>query len=275
MYEWGILYVLSRAALELSGLCPAQLRGLSAGKTRRNTWPAVTEGPARRNARSRHPEEAARGVGVEQGGAPPSDIAGRCCVGGIFLPVTFRNGFSLLIGDRYDGVIEVSILEHWFNVVRGHAHWATTNYFFPAPHTLGYNDGYLLFGLVFSGFRLWGLDPYLSSELVNVVLRAVGFVAFYILARRLAALSVTWALFAAILFTIANNLFVHAYHAQLFSVCFVPVIALLLDGFFRSFWLRQSGAMVATGGGAAALYGAWLLRRITRRGFSRSSPWRC
>ena len=178
---------------------------------------------------------------------------------GFFFRYQLFNGFNVLNGDRYDGVIETSILEHWYNVLQGHAHWATTNYFFPAPLTLGYNDGYLLFGLIYSGFRFWGLDPFLSSELVNVTIRSVGFISFYLMARDIGGLSVVWSLFAAALFTIANNLFIHAHHAQLFSVCFVPVLALLLYEFMTAFWQESRLCVVGWGIAAAALFGAWLL----------------
>ena len=72
-------------------------------------------------------------------------------------------------------MIELSILEHWWNVLRGLSPWDRTDYFFPVPGTLGYNDGYLLFGLLHAGFRTLGADPFLSGELVNASTRVIGF----------------------------------------------------------------------------------------------------
>src|SRR5262245_8785777 len=65
-----------------------------------------------------------------------------------FFRLQISNGFSVLFGDRYDGVIIVAILEHWFNVVRGLSAWSEVNYFYPHDKTLGYLDGYFIFGLI-------------------------------------------------------------------------------------------------------------------------------
>ena len=51
------------------------------------------------------------------------------------------NHFTYLTGDPYDGVIQVALLEHWFNFFKGMSHWASPNYFFPYAKTLGYNEG--------------------------------------------------------------------------------------------------------------------------------------
>lgn len=144
-------------------------------------------------------------------------------------------------------------------MARGIAPWSTTFYFYPTPHTLGYNDGYLLFGVVHAAWRALGIDVFLSAELVNATLRAIGFAAFYAMARRVFSLPWKWSLVAAALFTISNNLYTNAHHAQLFAVGFVPVMTLLLDGAVRAFWDRRSRALVAWGAGAAVFYGAWLL----------------
>ena len=178
---------------------------------------------------------------------------------GFFFRYQLSNGLRLLNGDRYDGVIETSILEHWHNVLQGRAHWATTNYFFPAPRTLGYNDGYLLFGSIHSAFRHLGLDPFLSSELVNVTLRGIGFAAFYVAARTILQLPLCWSLFASALFTIANNMFMHGYHAQLFAVAFAPVMALLLHRCAEAFWSPRPWRLAAWGIAAVGFYAAWLL----------------
>ena len=66
-------------------------------------------------------------------------------------------------------------------------------------------------------------------------------------------------MFSAALFTISNNLFVQAHHAQLLGVAFAPVMALLLDGMLAAL-LRGRGARFVLWGIAAGLfYSAWLL----------------
>jgi hypothetical protein len=178
---------------------------------------------------------------------------------GFFFRGQIGNGFTLLLGDRHDGVIELAILEHWWNVLRGLEPWDRTAWFHPVPATLGYNDGYLIFGLIHGGFRALGIDPFLAAELVNVTTRALGFAAMLALGRRAAGLPFPAALLGAAIFTIANNLFIRGSHAQLFSVSFVPVLALAADGALRALWAGQRGALLCWGTGFCLWFATCLL----------------
>jgi hypothetical protein len=124
------------------------------------------------------------------------------------------NGFTLLSGDRYDSIIILSIFEHWYNVARGLSRWSQTNYFYPVAGSLGYNDGYLIYGLIYACFRKMGFDPFIGYELVNVTVRLIDFQRFtWLLAGFWAQLGL--GPLGAILFTISNNLFMHVLHPQL------------------------------------------------------------
>jgi hypothetical protein len=175
----------------------------------------------------------------------------------------FRNqigdGFTLLLGDRYDAVIELSILEHWVNVLAGRSAWNRTDYFHPVPGTLGYNDGYLVFGLLQAGFRAAGTDLFLGGELVNMTLRLIGFLGAYALGRRAIGLGWGWALLGAALFTISNNLYIRGSHAQLFSVGLVPVLALLLHGAVAALLDGRRGALLGWGAGFALGFAVCLM----------------
>ncbi len=177
----------------------------------------------------------------------------------VFFRTEILNGFSVLRGNRYDQVIELAILEHWFNVFRGLSHWSETGYFYPARLTLGYNDGYFLYGAIYSLFRAARLDPYLSGECVSIALRLIGFFGFYWAARRVLDLRASWALLSAVLFTISNNMFVQAHHAQLLSVGFAPLMAVLLDGMLAALLRGRRAPFLLWGIAAALLYSAWLL----------------
>jgi hypothetical protein len=149
----------------------------------------------------------------------------------VFFRGQIADGFTLLIGDRHDAVIALAIMEHWANWLQGAAvAWDRTFYFHPVPATLGYNDGYLGFGLLLALFRALGADPFLAGELANAALRAVGFLGFHLLGRRVFGLPFGWALLGAALFTLSNNLFIRASHAQLFSVSLVPLLGVLAHG---------------------------------------------
>ncbi|WP_052214788.1 hypothetical protein [Belnapia sp. F-4-1] len=168
---------------------------------------------------------------------------------GFFFRHQIGDGFTLLLGDRHDAVIELSILEHWVNVLAGRSAWDRTDYFFPVPGTLGYNDGYLVFGLLQAAFRAMGADLFLGGELVNMTMRLVGFLGTYALGRRAIGLRWGWALLGAAIFTISNNLYIRGSHAQIFSVGLVPVLALLLHGAVVALLEGRRGALLGWGAG--------------------------
>lgn len=185
-------------------------------------------------------------------------LAAALCVA-VFFRAQIGNGFTLLLGDRHDGVIELAILEHWRNVLRGAEAWNRTGYFWPVPDTLGYNDGYLAFGLLHALFRGLGADPFLSGECVNMSLRALGFAGAHVLARRMFGLRLGWALLAAALFTLANNLAIRASHAQLFGVSLAPCVAALLAEAVRALLAGRRGALLGWGAGFLLGYAVWLM----------------
>jgi hypothetical protein len=177
----------------------------------------------------------------------------------LFFRAQLLDGFTLLLGDRHDGVIALSIMEHWRNVLRGTAEWSRTAYFHPVPGTLGYNDGYLLFGLPYAGWRGLGADPFLAGELTNMTLRALGFLGAHWAGKRLLGLAWPWALLGAALFTLANNLAIRGSHAQLFIVSLAPLLAVAAHGAVLALLKHRRGALL--GWGAAFLLGfaAWLM----------------
>jgi hypothetical protein len=185
-------------------------------------------------------------------------LACALCVG-IFFRHQIANGFTLLLGDRHDAVIALSILEHWRNVLAGAAEWSRTAYFHPVPGTLGYNDGYFLFGLVYAAFRAAGADPFLGGELTNMALRAVGFLSMHAACRRVLGLPFGWSLLGAALFTLSNNLFIRASHAQLFSIGFLPALAVLLREAGSALTERRRAALLGWGGGFVLLFAALLM----------------
>lgn len=168
-------------------------------------------------------------------------------------------GFHRVFSDAEDGFIEIAILEHWYNVFRSFEGWAQIGYFHPVQKTLGYNDAYFLYGVLYSLFRAAGADIFLASELVNMAVRICGYGGFYLAARRILDLDWRWASFGALLFTISNNAYLHAHHQQLLSVSFAPVMAVLLHGTLRALLSRRSEPLLSWGISLGAFYAAWLL----------------
>lgn len=136
------------------------------------------------------------------------------------------SGFDIGFGDRADGLIEVSILEHWRNVLYGWSAWNRSFYFFPYDDTIGYNDGYFLYGLVYSLWRTM-FDPFISDVVNIITFKTLGFFGALLLCRTSLGLERTTALIVATLFTIANGLLVQAVHAQLESVVLLPIVSAL------------------------------------------------
>jgi hypothetical protein len=176
----------------------------------------------------------------------------------LFFRAPVLSGFDLGFGDRADGLIEISILEHWRNVLIGTSNWATTGYFYPYAGTLGYNDGYFLYGLVYSFWRLFA-DPFLADTLNIFTFKTIGFFAAYALVAR----SLNWgrrsALFVASIFTIANGLWVQAGHAQLHIVALLPVAMILVITIVRAEREGRQGRSRIAAIVLAALLAAWLL----------------
>lgn len=178
---------------------------------------------------------------------------------GVFFRQHLLNHFTVLSGDRYDAVIVTALLEHWFNVFQGLANWASPNYFFPYPKTLSYNDGYLLYGMIYSVFRACAIDPFLSSELVNVTVKAIGFGGFLLASRRMFQLPFGWALLGAVIFTLSNNSYIQVIHAQLLAVAFVPLIGWLIHGSITALLAGRRRALLGQGMAAALLFAALLM----------------
>ncbi len=178
---------------------------------------------------------------------------------GIFFRQQLHNHFAHLSGDRYDGMIQVALLEHWYNVVTGWSHWNSPNYFYPYPKTLGYNEGQFLYGLIYSAFRLCSIDAFAANELVNMTIKAIGFFGFLAAARRMLKLPFAWALLGAAVFTLSNNSYLQLSHAQLLSVALAPAQALLIHEALQSLHASQGKRLFKFGSLAALLFAAWMI----------------
>lgn len=177
----------------------------------------------------------------------------------VFFRVPLATGFATLFGDRFDGRVATTLMEHWFAVLRGHERWSAPIFFHPHQDVLGYNDGYLLHGLIYAPARALGADPFLAAEIVNIVLKLVGVTGFYVFARAVMRQAVGPAALGAVLFGAAGASYLQAIHTQLLAVGFAPWLGLLLARAGRAQARGRRGAALGWGCGAVLLYGAWLL----------------
>ncbi|WP_159014057.1 hypothetical protein [Acidisoma sp. S159] len=184
-----------------------------------------------------------------------------------FFRIQFHTGFHLVFGDRTDGLIEITILEHWWNFLRGLSHWNKGFFFYPIRDSIGYNDAYFLYGLTYSFFRFLKADPLLSSDLTNLTIKVIGFFGCYGLLRVIRMPVLTSAL-GATLFTLSNNTYVNAYHAQLLSVAFLPCLIIIL---FRALGAIKRDSPIGIffwGATGALFYCLWLITTFYTAWFS-------
>ncbi len=168
------------------------------------------------------------------------------------------NGFTHTFGDRNDAMIEIALLEHWSNVLAGAEAWNGVAWFHPALGTLGYNDGYLVFGLVHALGRSLGLSTFAATDLAHAALKAAGFVGMALLLRRAGGVQPDWALFGATLFTVADLTISHANHGQLFTLGFGPWAALAGWATARAVVDRDQKRALRCGLAFAAVFALWI-----------------
>ncbi|TDF67698.1 hypothetical protein [Cupriavidus sp. L7L] len=177
----------------------------------------------------------------------------------VLLRYQLANKFTTLHGDRYDMVIVVTILEHWYHVFRGEAQWTQVAYFFPYGRTIAQTDAYFLVGVAYFPFRALGLDPFLATELSGVILKAVGFFGAWWMARRVFALPFSWALLVAAMFTLSNAMTVHGQRLQLATVALTPVVGTMVWIAVKAFLTSDGQRLRWFGAGAGVLLGMWCL----------------
>lgn len=177
----------------------------------------------------------------------------------IFFWRQIRSGFAWTFGDHYDGFIELAIMGHWRNVLRGTEAWNATGYFYPYAGTLGYNDSYLAYGVLFTLFRALSFDPFVAGELAHMGIKAIGVIGMYLLLRRIVGGGVGWSLLGGLVFAIANNSLVQALHGQLLSVAFAPFAAFLLCSCLRAIREGSKSDVLRWGVAFVLFYAFWLL----------------
>ncbi len=165
-----------------------------------------------------------------------------------------------LFSDFYDGLIAFSIIHHWYNFFHGLEPWRTAGYFFPYPGTLGYNDGYFLYGVIYSAFRFITTQVFSALELTNALIRLIGFYSFFYLCHRQLKLKFWICLLTATLFTLSNAVYEQSVHAQIFSISFAPLLTVFLLNYVQQLFIyRSTQKAIFWGSLAGIFYASWLL----------------
>lgn len=176
----------------------------------------------------------------------------------VFFRFQIANGFTLFFGDRYDAMIEISILQHWVNVFHGTEYWNETRYFYPASDTLGYNDPYFLYGAMYGLARALGFPLVAAAEIVHGAMKVLGFLGMVWLLRSMGRCRFGWCLFGAALFTVSDLTLQHANHGQLFTLAFAPYALLFAARAVTALLAEDRRSLVRSGGAFLAIYALWI-----------------
>jgi hypothetical protein len=177
--------------------------------------------------------------------------------------------FAEVFGDSNDGSLIVYTHEHLYRAVMGRAEFLSPPFFYPQTNVLGFTDAFLLNVAPYTLLRMLGFDPFLSIQLMLILLSLLCFASVLVICTRYLGVYPVIALCAAVLITFPNNLFFRATagHLNFFALYYIPAIALLvlwgLEDFPRS--TMRSRICVAAAAFAFALlfsttfYLAWFV----------------
>ena len=176
-------------------------------------------------------------------------VMGTWCVGAfVFFHQVLSSGFERLTGDPGDARLITLLHEHWLEVLRGNQSWRSPNFFHPLTNTLGLSDTFVLDEVLYAPLRLIGLDRYLATQWMLILMSLIGFVGCYRVCSHLIGVQRGAAIACAYVFTFANNLAIHAGHLQLFSVYWVPLIILVGARMFNASTRRSQSSWAALTG---------------------------
>ncbi|MGC2776673.1 MAG: hypothetical protein WA418_13690, partial [Bradyrhizobium sp.] len=185
----------------------------------------------------------------------------------VFFRHPLISSFATVLGDQFDGRMNLYLHEHLFRALQGKAQFLSPGIFYPQPHVLGFSDGFLLDTIPYSLVRLTGIDAFLAFQLVTIALSLVCFAASLVVGVRYLKLRPALAIAAAVLVTFPNNLYLKAGgHLQFFALYYIPPIVLLalwgLEDFprvtMRALVRIAAAALLFALLFATAYYVAWL-----------------
>lgn len=154
----------------------------------------------------------------------------------------FRNVIGTgiaLFGDRGDGRLTTLLTEHWWNFFNGRERFSEIAMFYPSEEVFGYTDLFLGYGLVYSLFRLIGLDMFISYKYTLISVHILGTVSMYYLMNRRLKCNAGWSLFGTMAFCFSDTYARHIGHTQLNAVSLLPLLLVLFIDFITHYETRK------------------------------------
>jgi hypothetical protein len=136
---------------------------------------------------------------------------------------------GMLLGDSGDPRFIGSILEHWFQVLRGRRPWHSPGFYYPTPGVLGFSDGLVLYVPIYALARMAGADPYLALTQTQLVLPIISYVGLFVFFTKILRLDVLGAGLLSLTGTLTENYLGYRFFPQNHAICLLP-LALLLIG---------------------------------------------
>ena len=97
----------------------------------------------------------------------------------------YRSIFSNnLLGDSFDGRLQIILHEHWWSWFKGQTTFRDTGFFFPFDKALGFSDVFLLQGIIYSAFRLITLDIPTSWTFTTILVVILGNLGWVFVAKK-------------------------------------------------------------------------------------------
>jgi hypothetical protein len=170
-----------------------------------------------------------------------------------------RGNFTTLPGDRFDGMIGTAVLEHWYQVFKGNASWSSPGWHFPYDRVIAHGDASFLNAVLYSPFRVFGLDPFISQYFATTLLQTIGFFSFFWFALEYCKFDLKISLLGSILFTINNAMTIHTNRYNLATFALIPLFLIINIKTLRAMREKTSKRWISWVILSSVLYGSWAI----------------
>ena len=162
------------------------------------------------------------------------------------------SGLDRIPGDRGDARANVYLVEHWYQVFRGHAELFSPGMFYPVKGTIGYSETMFVHALPYSGLRVAGMDMFSALAVPLVLFNFLNYAACFFLLRRVLALNAVASIAGAMFFAFNSPRFNHPGHYGYQASFFLPLVIAAVVRFVQrresmtqphAFWLLAAAAL--------------------------------
>ena len=98
----------------------------------------------------------------------------------------FRNLINnLYVGEPFDTRLMIVVHEHWFWVFKGLREYDDLKIFYPYQNTIGFTDGFLMDGFIYSIFRALKFSMNQSFNLTNIIILFLSNIGLYLILKEI------------------------------------------------------------------------------------------